>query len=77
MMKKQPGRCECKQNRTVIEIVHWEHCPLEGGVHTEFHLHRCEECGKVCGFPDMNLSIAMEDGTPETKAKLREIMGQS
>ncbi len=68
------GRCTCKRARKIVEIGYWEGCPLEGGAHTEFALLRCQDCGKVRGFPDGNLDIALERGTEKTKAKLREIL---
>lgn len=70
------GRCKCSHDRKVTELGFWEHCPLEHGCHTEFFIQRCEACGKIHGFPDTNLSIALEKGTSEVKAKLNEIINQ-
>lgn len=67
-------KCKCDCDRQVTEIGYWERCPLENGGHTEFAVQRCSVCGGICGFPDENLQIALDDGTPETKSKLAEVM---
>jgi hypothetical protein len=68
-----PGRCTCKGNRTYTSIGEWEGCPLEGQGHTAFSLLKCNHCGGLFGFPDSNLDIALEHGTPATKAKLHDL----
>jgi len=64
------GRCTCEISRGVTNLWFWEVFPLKGGGHTSFGLHRCDNCGKVSGFPDSNLDIALECGTEEAKAAL-------
>lgn len=68
------GRCVCTHSRKVQHLGEWEVCPLVGGNHTSFMLERCYDCGKICGFPDSNLEIALQYGTDETRAKLNIII---
>lgn len=71
----KPGRCNCSENRRVDDLGVWDKCPLKGGGHTMFSIHRCYLCGRISGFPDRNLDIALEQGTHETIVKLNEILG--
>jgi len=71
---EQLKRCFCRHNREIIEIGNWEHCPLADGGHTEFSTNKCSECGGLYGFPDSNLQLALDEGTPQTKETLRKIM---
>lgn len=66
--------CVCKGTRNMTELGHWDHCPLEGGRHTEFVICRCDACHKIYGFPNSNLKLALQEGTAETKTELREII---
>lgn len=68
------GLCKCSGELKVHEIGYYSKVPLEGGGHTEFIVLRCNGCRGVLFFPDTNGIIALRDGTPETKAKLAEII---
>lgn len=68
--------CDCKIGRRKTTIIgSWDGCPLNGG-HTNFRVLRCDKCKGIVGFPAFNLNIALENGTPETKKKLAEILNQ-
>jgi len=73
--------CTCMENdkgsHEVEQIGSWDGCPLEGGGHTNFIVFRCRDCGGVCFFPEDSGKIALEKGTPETKAKLAEIINET
>lgn len=72
--------CNCLETKSTHSVDHigsWGGCPLVGGGHTSFAVHRCKECGKICFFPDDNGKIALEKGTPETKKKLEEIIAEN
>jgi len=68
--------CKCELPKQVRIIGFWDACALEGKAHTNFCIKRCEGCGGICGFPQTNFEIALKDGTPETKKKLAEIIGE-
>ena len=68
------GLCKCAESRGFKEIGFWDHCPLEGGGHTQFKVNRCVACGGVSGFPDTNMEIALNEGTILTKYKLAKII---
>ncbi len=63
--------CKCEGTHTIRELGHWDGCALVGQGHTAFTISQCVDCGKLCGFPDENLQIALEKGMLETKAFLR------
>lgn len=67
--------CECDGNRPVCEIGHWDGCPLDGGGHTNFVVHRCGICGGVFGFPSSNFALALKYGTVDAKVTLLAIIG--
>ena len=67
-------RCGCDGDREVETIGSWDHCPLEGGGHTQFLVHKCRKCGGISGFPDQNLQIALDHGIETTKMTLRELL---
>jgi len=46
------------------------HLMLEDGHHTETGLLQCVDCGKIEGFPDENLELAINEGTPETLRRI-------
>jgi hypothetical protein len=63
-------RCQCRKSRSVTPLVEYDRWPLRDESHTVFKLLRCDDCGKICGFPDYNLTIAIAEGTPETLSLL-------
>lgn len=71
--------CHCISGggRVGEELGSWEDCPLEGEAHTQFILMACVQCGHVYGFTTHNLDLAIDQGTPETKAKLHEIFSKA
>ena len=71
---EQLKRCVCRHDRKVKELGTWEGCPLENGGHTMFITQQCMNCGGLCGFPDFNLQLALDEGTPQTKETLRKLM---
>lgn len=66
--------CQCKGSHSVEQLGNWDGCPLQGFAHTQFYVQRCLDCGGICGFPQSNFELALEKGTPETKAKLAKII---
>lgn len=69
--------CKCTLSRYVRQIGNWDGCPLEGFAHTQFFVQKCLNCGGICGFPQKNLELALEKGTPETKKKLAKIINEN
>jgi len=67
------NRCQCKVSRKVESLGFYECVPLENGQHTMFELQRCTLCNGLTGFPDSNLTLALEHGTPETKKMLEAV----
>lgn len=47
--------------------------PLIGGGHTVFILLTCTKCDNKEGFPSDNVKIALENGTEDTKEKLKKL----
>jgi hypothetical protein len=41
--------------------------------HTAFYVFRCTQCAGVRGFPEENLTLALESGTPATLDRLRQL----
>ena len=68
--------CTCGLTRQVEQVGSWSGCPLEGGSHTSFYVERCLVCNGICGFPQSNFELALEKGTEESKAKLKEIIDE-
>lgn len=58
--------CEHKSVRTLGNL---EHLMLQDGHHTDFVVMQCE-CGRFIAFPDSNLQLAINEGTPETLRRL-------
>lgn len=72
-----PVRCVCTGQVRADLAGTWERCPLEGGGHTTFMLLTCLACGHMRGFPDDNLTLALEKGTGVTKMTLAELMNRA
>lgn len=47
--------------------------PLTGGRYTSFMLLQCDKCPEKTGFPTDNLTLAIEEGTEETRKQLIEL----
>lgn len=65
--------CNCKKSsRKVKTIGQWDGAALNGKRHTNFSVQVCE-CGKLTGFPEFNFKLAIEKGTENTRARLKQI----
>lgn len=65
--------CKCTGSRKTVNLGKWDRCELEEGRHTQFFLERCKVCDGLCGFPQTNFELALEEGTVETKKLLKEM----
>lgn len=63
--------CDCKECQ-ITGIGFFETLPLKDGHWTSAQVSRCNNCGKINGFPQSNLETAIKEGTPETQQALRE-----
>lgn len=66
--------CKCTGSRNVKLISRLNQWPLKGDAHTKFFVKVCMVCGGVSGFPQENFDNALENGTPETRATLTDII---
>lgn len=67
------GRCDCKGDTQVDLVGFVEQAYLQSGQHTNFGLMRCRRCKRLTGFPNDNMTLALEQGTPRTKAELMNL----
>lgn len=63
--------CEC-ETCSIKTLGLFGHAVLKSGHHTSFVLHQCLKCGKIGGFPQSNLELALKEGTIETLNELRK-----
>ena len=75
--RKQPTTPEnCNHSGAKVRRLNTlSHVPLKGGHHTSFMILKCERCGGMMGFPSENLGLALRDGVPEVKDRLR-VLGE-